>query len=179
MPGYTEGNVFFIGDFDDQLEQIIVPLTSEIKEQSKRKNGRIDLHINSYGGYLHLVRNFVDLVELAKRNDVVVRTIVSGVAYSAGSMLAVAGTPGERYIAKHAEHLIHYGQAGSIETTPGQVERSRASKHRSFKQILDHYREYCNIPNLEGEILDDGWYIEASKCLKYGIADKYTSKLEL
>lgn len=179
MTGYCEGNVFLISDFDDQLENLIVPLTKEIKEQSKLRDGRVDLYINSYGGYLHLVRHFIDLVEIAKASDVMVRTVVNGVAYSAGSMLAVTGTPGERYIAKNAEHLIHYGTAGSVESTPGQVERSRQAKNRSFKAILDHYKKYCDIPDLETEMLDDGFYIDANKCIKWRLADQYTTKFEL
>lgn len=179
MPGYFEDNIFVIGDFDDQLEQLLVPLTKEIKKQSKLRTGKIDLYINSYGGYLHLVRHFVDLVERAKDDNVMVRTVVSGVAYSAGSILAVTGTPGERYIAKHGEHLIHYGSSGSVESTPGQVERNRQSKTRSFKQILEHYKKYCNIPDLESAMLDDGFYVDANKCVKWNIADKYSDKLIL
>lgn len=179
MPGYSEDNVFVISDFDDALEQLLVPLTKEIKRQSRRTDGRIDLWINSYGGYLHLLRHFVDLVEIAKASNVIVRTIVPGVAYSAGSMLAVTGSVGHRYIAKHGEHLIHYGTAGSMESTPQQVERSSQAKNRSFKLIMDHYKKYCDVPNLETEMLDDGWFITAQQAVKWKLADKYTTNLEL
>jgi ATP-dependent protease ClpP protease subunit len=107
LPGQFEDNTFFIGDFDDSLEQqVIVPLTQEIRKQSELKNGVIDLYINSIGGYLHLVNHMTELVELAKASGVVVRTIVPDMAFSAGSMLAITGTVGERYIGKRAEHLI-------------------------------------------------------------------------
>src|SRR5690348_1190487 len=107
MPGHYEDNVFFIGDFDDSLEQqITVPLIQEIKKQRELRDGQIDLHINSFGGYAHLVMNLVELVELAKRDGITVRTIVPSVAFSAGSMLAICGSTGERYIARTAEHLV-------------------------------------------------------------------------
>lgn len=180
MPARNEDNVFFIADFDDSAEmELIVPLTREIQEQSKLRNGRIDLHITSIGGYGHLVEHVVELVENAKANDITVRTIVPSMAFSAGSMLAVAGTPGERYIGKNAEHLIHYGQIMSFETTPKQVERFRKWKERQFRKNLEHYRKYCDIPDLDKEMLDDGWFVPARQAIKWGMADKYIDKLDL
>lgn len=180
MPGTYEDNVFFIGDFDDGLEQqILIPLTQEIRKQSEYKDGRIDLYINSCGGYLHLVNHMTELVELAKSNGVVVRTIVPDIAFSAGSMLAITGTVGERYIGKRAEHLIHYGQIMSFETTEQQIDRFTAHKKRIFKGNLDHYKKYCNVPNLDQQMLDDGFFVTAKEAIKWGMADKYIEKLEL
>lgn len=180
MPGHYEDNVFFIGDFDDSLESsVIVPLIQEIKRQRERADGQIDLHINSIGGYAHLVFHLIDLVENAKREGVIVRTIVPSIAFSAGSMLSITGTPGERYIARNAEHLVHYGSTGSVESTPTQIERYRAWKNRDFKNTIKHYEKYCDIPNLEQHLMDDGFFVPARDAIKWGLADKYTDKLEL
>jgi ATP-dependent protease ClpP protease subunit len=180
MPGQYKGNRFFIGDFDDELESgIVIPLTKEIAKQTESSEGYIDLYINSMGGYAHLVGHLVELVELAKRHGVIVRTIVPSMAFSAGSILAITGSPGERYIGKNAEHLIHYGQIASFESTPQQVERYRKWKDRYFKSTVAHYKKYSNIPNLDQEILDDGWFVPAKDCLKYGLADKYTDKFAI
>lgn len=180
MPGTHEDNIFFIGDFDDALEdRVIIPLTQQVAEQSDAKDGRIDLYINSVGGYVHLVNHMVELVEIAKSQGVVVRTIVPDMAFSAGSALAITGTPGERYIARKAEHLIHYGQIMSFETTPEQIKRFTAWKDRKFKANLEHYKKYCNIPDLDKHILDDGFFVTAQQALKWGMADKYMEKLEL
>lgn len=180
MPARNEDNVFFITDFDDNAEMdLVVPLTREIQHQSKLKDGRIDLHITSVGGYAHLMEHVLTLVESAKRLDIVVRTIVPSMAFSAGSMLAVAGTPGERYIGRNGEHLIHYGQIMSFETTPKQVERFRKWKERQFKKNLEHYKKYCEIPELDKEMLDDGWFVPARQAIQWKMADKYTDKLDL
>lgn len=176
----NDGNVFFVGDFDDNAEQnLIIPLTKEIQRQRKLRDGRIDLYINSFGGYAHLVFHLVQLVELAKANDVTVRTIVPSVAFSAGSMLAVTGTPGERYIARTAEHLLHYGATGSQETTPVQIERMSAYKSRDFKKTLKHYEAYSSVPNLEQHLADDGFFVPARDCIKWGLADKYMDKFDV
>lgn len=179
MPGHYEDNVFYIADVDEPLENLLVPLTQEITKQTKLKDGRIDLHINSIGGYLHVINHFIELVELAKANGVTVRTIVPDIAFSAGSMLAITGTKGERYIGRRAEHLVHYGQIMSFETTEEQVDRFTKHKKRMFKGNYDHYMKYCNIPDLSQKMLDDGYFITAREAIKYGMADHYMEKLEL
>jgi len=182
MAGTHEDNIFFIGDFDDHLEQqVIVPLTQQVATQSERADGRIDLYINSIGGYGHLVMHMIMLVEAAKRQGVIVRTIVPNMAFSAGSMLAITGTPGERYIDRHADHLVHYGQIASFETTQEQVTRYRKYKERQFKHMLSHYVTYTDIPkeDLERNMADDAWFIPARDCIKWGLADKYTDKLDI
>lgn len=176
----NRGNIFLIGDFDDSLEtDVILPLTTEIQNQRRFKDGQIDLYINSFGGYAHLVFHLIELVELAKREGIVVRTIVPSVAFSAGSMLAVTGSPGERYISRNGEHLIHYGRTGSVEETPKQIERWTAYKSRDFKNTILHYNKYSDVPNLDSEMMDDGFFVPAAKCIKYGLADKYIEKLDV
>lgn len=175
-----EGNIFFLTDFDDNMEgDIIVPLIKEIQVQKKYRDGRIDLYINSFGGYRHLAFQLISLVENAKREGIKVRTIVPDVAYSAGSILAVTGSPGERYIEKNGEHLIHYGFTGSAESTPEQVERNYAQKNEGFKKILRHYQKYTNVPDIEAKMNDDSFYIPSVKCLKWGLADKYMEKFDI
>lgn len=179
---FNDDNVFFLADFDDNMEaNIVLPLTREIQKQRQLKNGRIDLYINSFGGYRHLVFQLISLVELAKREGITVRTIVPDIAYSAGSILAVTGTPGERYIERTAEHLIHYGQTGSAESTPEQVERNYIQKQQGFKKILDHYQKHTKIDRADLDQLmnDDSAYIPANKCIKWGLADKYMEKFDI
>ena len=175
-----EDNTFVLNDFDDNMESsIITPLTMEIYKQADQKDGRIDLWINSFGGYAHLVFHLIELVELAKREGIVVRTIVPSVAFSAGSMLAVTGTEGERYIARNGEHLIHYGRTGSIEETPKQIERWSEYKRRDFNNTLAHYKKYSKVDNIDTEMMDDGFFVPAPKAIKFGLADKYLDKLQI
>lgn len=180
MPGQNDDNVFFIGDFDDSLERdIILPLTTEVAKQAKLKKGRIDLYINSMGGYGHLLYHMVELVEAAKRQDVVVRTIVTNSAFSAGSMLAITGTPGERYISRTGSHLIHYGSIASFESTPEQIARYNKWKTKFFSDNVALYKKYANVPDLEKHISDDGFFVTAAESIKWKLADKFMDKLEI
>lgn len=179
---WNDDNVFFLSDFDDNMEAMLVtPMIRQIQKQRTLRDGRIDLYINSFGGYRHLAFQLISLIEIAKREGITVRTIVPSVAYSAGSVIAITGTPGERYIEKTAEHLIHYGITGSAETTPEQVERNYVQKQQGFKQILAHYQHYTDIGKEELERLmnDDSAYITAAKCIKFGLADRYMEKFDI
>jgi ATP-dependent protease ClpP protease subunit len=176
----NEGNVFLIGDFDDSMEgDIIIPFIRQIQHQTRLVDGRIDLYINSFGGYAHLAFQLISLVEMAKRENIIVRTIVPDVAYSAGSLLAVTGSPGYRFIERKANHLVHYGTAGgSNESTPEQLQRIFEEKGRHFKKMRQHYLDYTNIPPEELDRLmnDDMAFIPAAKCIRWGMADGYMDK---
>jgi len=174
-----ENRFYVLGEFDEDLENGLVwALTKKIEELKSKKDASIDVYINSYGGDAYLCLHLVELFEIAKRNDITVRTIVPAVALSAGSMLAVAGTKGERYIAKNAEHLVHYGQFdGSRKTTPLQIDRTSERWKRWTKTLIRHYQTYAEIPDLEEHLKDDDFWIESGKCIKWKLADKYMSDL--
>lgn len=179
MAGYFDGtNTFYIGEFDGNVEELAMPLTRVIKNQAERVDGHVDLFITSYGGNADVCQHFVELVEIGKAHGVTMRTIVPSAAYSAGSYLAVAGTKGERYIGRSAQHLVHYGQIGGASSTPTQQERNGAYHSHFFKQTLSHYKKYCDIPDLEKHLSDDGFFILANKCLRWGLADKYLDKYQ-
>ena len=172
-------NVFQVGDFDDGMLIGLIPdFTEQIEKQRDLQNGHIDLWITSNGGDWYMFRHLFELVEIAKREGVVVRTVVPAKAYSAGSMLAITGTPGHRYIGKGAEHLVHYGYISTGESTPMQTTRTGEWKDSAWKQIVKHYNDYCNIPDLTEHLKDDWFIIPAAKCKTWGLADQYVDKLE-
>jgi ATP-dependent protease ClpP protease subunit len=174
----NDGNLFFIGDFDENMEsELLLPLTREIQRQRVSDNGRIDLYINSVGGSLYLLQHLIELVELAKREGIVVRTMVMSMAYSSASLLAITGS--ERYIARNAEHLIHYGNGGYASATPVQAKRQNDKLAREFKWNVNHYKKYSNVPNLEKNMEDDNFYVTAPNAIKWGLADFYLDKLDI
>lgn len=182
MAGYHDGrNTFYIGEFDGAMEEaLVIPLALAVKQQANLKDGRLDMFINSYGGNANIAFHVVELMEMAKREGVVVRTMVTSAAFSAGSIIAVAGTPGERYIAREAQHLAHYGFAsGGEDTTPLQAARNHVRKQTFFKQVFNHYQKYCDIPNLEENLMEDDWYITAVQAKRWKMADQYLDKYQM
>jgi ATP-dependent protease ClpP protease subunit len=93
-------------------------------------------------------------------------------------MLAIAGTIGERYIGKYAEHLAHYGSFGGYRNhTPLQTDRQYEHDKRWANTMIAHYNTYSSIPGIRSKLKDDGFYITAEDAIKWGLADKYTDEL--
>lgn len=177
---YVDDNRFYIlGEFNDSLRDgLIVPLTKKINDLSRVREASIEIYINSNGGDGYLCMHLVELLELAKRRGITVKTIVPAIALSSGSILAVAGSVGHRYISRSAEHLVHYGQFdGYRKQTPLQIDRGTARWKRWTKTILNHYQKYAAVPDLEEHIKDDDFWIPADKCIKWGLADKFMEEL--
>jgi len=176
---HEENKFFILADFDEELQAgIIIPLTCKIEELAGQRDPVIEIYINSNGGDSSIAMHIIHLLELAQRRGITVRTIVMRDAYSAGSLLAIVGTPGERYISNYGEHLIHYGQSYNPEyRSPLQADRSAARTKRWFGNMLDHYKRYADVPNLEAVIADDNFFIPANKCIRWKLADKDISKL--
>lgn len=174
-------NVFYISEFDkDMTDYLVIPFYRAIAEQAKLDDGHIDMYVNSYGGDTHLAFHLVSMMEMAKAHGVLVRTIVTDTAMSSGSIVSVAGTPGERYVAKDASLLVHYGFIYSGEvSTPLQVRRNREYHETHFKHILKHYQKYCKIPDLEDKMNDDNYYITGMQAKRWGMADKFLDKFLL
>lgn len=158
----------------------MIPLSLAVKQQANLKDGRIDLFVNSYGGNATIAFHVVELIEMAKREGVVVRTMVTSAAYSAGSIIAVTGTPGERYISRDAQHLAHYGFSPRGEdATPLQATRNHSATQVFFKQVVGHYKKYCDIPNLEENLMEDDWYITSAQAKRWKMADQFMDKYKM
>lgn len=173
VSGVKGDRVYILGDVDDRLcESVIMPLEEKIDELAKLKSAEMPVTINSNGGYVHVALHIVALLERAKAEGIKVKTIVPYKAYSAGSMIAIAGSPGHRYVYQSAEHLIHYGTfPGGWDQTPKQVRRDSKRRERWFKNLVAHYERYARVPKLEKRIEDDNFFIPAHKCVKWGLAD--------
>lgn len=180
MPAQAKDNVFIIGDIEDDIpEQLFLPLTEAVETQSNLKDGKIVMYVNSHGGYSHFAFHVVELMEIAKRNGVIVQTVVMDQACSAGSVISVAGTPGERYASPGARFLIHYGYAGTWASTPKNAERYNKEVYDHFGRVHDHYHYYCDIPDLEEHMADDNWFLDFKAAKKYKLFDKHIDKFEI
>lgn len=168
-------NVYILGEFDFSLiENVIIELKELIDKLTKLKDGqKITFYINSNGGYSDILFPIVDLIEEAKKNDIIIETHVSRKAYSCGSLLAITGTKGYRFINERAEHVVHYGRFGGHRLeTPKQIDRTSSYYKRYLKTIINHYKKYSNVPELEKQVEDDYFFIPAKQCVKWGLADK-------
>ena len=172
---FAEVERFYIhGAFGNEMvEQVIAPMAAAIDRLRGQKSAAIEIHINSSGGYCKTAFHLVRMMEGAKSQGVTVITKVVLDAYSAASMVAIAGTPGERWISAEAEHLIHYGSFDAgWKHTPEQLSRSKRHADRHLKNLAAHYDRHARVPDLLGKLKDDCFFVPAKQAIRWGLADK-------
>jgi ATP-dependent protease ClpP protease subunit len=133
---------------------------------------RINLWINSPGGYTHVLKSILDAVELAQSRGVEVATYATGAVFSCGSLLAVSGTPGLRFMGKTAHHLLHFGWTGAEGTNPTELARDVARSNDHFEFIYNGYRKHAKVPRLRDKLHDDNLFVGYQQAIEWGLADK-------
>ena len=127
----------------------------------------IDLHIQSGGGSLMPTFFVCDVI---KNLDTPVHIYIDGFAASAASLIAVCGK--KRYITKHSSMMIHQLTGASS----GKFQEL-ANEMANFKFFMDLVKDiYISNTKLNGtlleELLSGDIWLDANKCLKYGMIDK-------
>jgi ATP-dependent protease ClpP protease subunit len=173
---FIQNNTIFIhGNFDKTITTEVFPHFYELIDQEKaKKQGKIKISINSYGGKTDILQAFCSFIEQAKSENIIVETIVESVAYSCGSQLAIMGTKGHRYITAWGEHLVHYGSGvvgGSSEIS---FERSTEMMKIHKRRQAERYEFYTKLTKEQVEklMVQDSAFLYADECIKYGLADK-------
>jgi ATP-dependent protease ClpP protease subunit len=175
----SNNTVYIHGEFNESMVELLPQIQTIIDSQKKLKEGKIIFDINSIGGSGQILMSFINLIEKAKKEGVIVETIVQCKGSSCGSMLACSGTVGHRYISEYAEHLCHFGSGWSKWASPTQIERGAEYALRWQNNAKAMYKKYCEPTAQEGYITklfenmkDDCFYVPAEECIKYGLADK-------
>lgn len=133
----------------------------------------IHFYINSPGGSVTAGMSIYDTMQFIQSP---VHTIVMGQAASMGSLLAMAGEKGHRYILPNARHMIHQplggasGQATDVEIQARELLR--------WKDVLTRVYEK-HTPNtyevLKADMERDN-FMTAEQAVSYGLADKVITK---
>jgi ATP-dependent Clp endopeptidase proteolytic subunit ClpP len=140
-----ENNVHFLtGDIEaENVNQTIQWIVYE--NLNPGLNKKLTLYISSMGGDLYSAFGLIDII---KNSQLPVRTIGIGPVMSAAFMIFVAGTKGERYVARNTALMCH------------QYSDSPEGKHQDLKATMKE-GENCN--NKMVEILVEATGLTAAK----------------
>ena len=168
-----DGNFYILGEFDESISEQVVPnLVKKINEEDGKPDAKIFFYINSNGGLCHELYNLLALIDIAKQKGIKIYTVITGRAYSCGSMLAIHGD--HRAIYKYGTHLMHLGEAGTINHTFKQLERETSFVKEHFENIVKMYVDNTNIPEkqIREMLLDDSCFLNAQQCKELGLVDE-------
>lgn len=168
-----DGNFYILGEFDSSISENVVPhLVKRIQEEEDKTNPSIWFYINSNGGYCHELYNLLTLIDIAKSKGIKIYTVVTGRAYSCGSMLAIHGD--HRAIYKYGNHLMHLGSTGEEVHTFKQIERTNDNWKEHFNHIVKMYVDNTKMSEKEvrEHLKDDLCWLNAEQCKELGLVDE-------
>lgn len=168
--------IFWNGDIDEELVDFsykIMQWNMEDKNIPIDERKNIKIYINSDGGCLNSVLNFINVIQLSKTPVI---TIGMGKAFSAGFLLLLAGH--ERYCFKYTEGLLHSGSFGVMNSTEKVMDYIEHTK-KIEKKVKEYVTENCNITTEEYDRnYRNEWYMTSEEMLGYGIVHKIIDDLD-
>lgn len=131
------------------------------------------MYVNSPGGSVVAGMSIYDTMNYIRPD---VSTIVLGQAASMGSLLAMAGAKGKRFILPHATHMIHQ-PLGSASGQSSDVEIQTNELLRWKKILTEIYHVHTGqSPNKLLKDMDRDKFLSAQESVDYGLADEILIK---
>lgn len=164
--------IMLTGEVNNESAAIIVGQMLFLEGEDSEKD--IQFYLNSPGGSISAGLAIYDVMNYVKCD---ISTIVIGQAASMGSFLAMAGTPGKRYLLPHSTHMIHQPLSGISMSQASDIE-IHAKEVIRLKELLTKLIAHHSGQDYEKVKLDverDN-YMNASTSVKYGLADRIITK---
>jgi ATP-dependent Clp protease protease subunit len=170
--------IFWNEEVDDGIVDFgmqIIKWNQEDKDMPIEQRKPIRIYINSDGGSLNAIMNFIDVIKLSKTP---IYTIAMGRAYSAGGLLLMGGHQGKRFVFNNTTILIHDGSSGAMGDTGKVIDNlkfTEKQEERVKKYILSNTKITQKL--YEKNYRSD-WWLFSEECIELGIADFIVTDLE-
>src|SRR4051794_1902434 len=163
-------DVYLIGDIDKDSARSVIERLRELANDSKRP---LTLYINSAGGNVTDGLAIHDAVRHLVARGVEVTIIVQGMAYSMGSVVLQAASPGRRLAFAHSWIMIHEPAkwAGWQSTTAAaqHLDRLKQMQSQIYRILAD--RSGKPLRQIIRDTKRTDFYLDAVKAKDYGLID--------
>jgi len=167
-------HIYFHSEVDRESIFELIMLIREAEEESVLTSFKLNIdevpiyiHINSYGGSIFAAFGAIDVIKACR---VPVYTIIEGSTASAGTLISIVGK--KRFIRPTAYMLIHQLSSGCWGKM-SEIEDEFKNLQDLMKKIKQIYSDNASIPRKElNELLKHDLWLDADKCLKYGLVDE-------
>jgi ATP-dependent Clp protease protease subunit len=143
--------------------------------ESENPDKAISLYINSPGGSVTAGMAIYDTMQYIKP---AIHTIVMGQAASMGSLLAMSGTAGHRFILPNARHMIHQPLGGaSGQATDVEIQARELLRWKKVLTEIYVKHTHKTYDQLSRDMERD-FFMTADEAVSYGLADKVLTNRE-
>jgi ATP-dependent Clp protease protease subunit len=164
-------DVYLIGDIDKDSARIAIERLRELANDGRRP---ITLFINSAGGNVTDGLAIHDAVSYLVHTGVEITIVVQGMAYSMGSVVLQAASPGRRLAFPHSWIMIHEPAkwAGWQSTTAAaqHLDRLKQMQSQIYRILSD--RSGKPLRQIIRDTKRTDFYLDAAKAKEYGLIDE-------
>jgi ATP-dependent Clp protease protease subunit len=170
-------DVYLIGDIDKDIARGVIERLRELANIGRKP---ITLYINSAGGNVTDGLAIHDAVRLLVQQGIEVTTAVQGMAYSMGSVVLQAASPGRRLAFPHSWIMIHEPAkwAGWQSTTAAAQHLDRLKQMQSQIYRILAQRSGKPLRQIIRDTKRVDFYLDAVKAKEYGLIDDVLGQID-
>jgi ATP-dependent Clp protease protease subunit len=164
-------DVYLIGDIDKDTARAAI---ERIRDLASEGPGPITLYLNTAGGNVTDGLALHDAILQVVADGREVKIIVQGMAYSMGSVVLQAASPGCRLCFPHSWIMIHEPAkwAGWQSTTAAAQHLERLKQMQSQIYRILSSRSGKPLRQIIRDTKRNDFYLDASRALEYGLVDR-------
>ena len=164
-------DIYLIGDIEKDSARAVIERLRELANDSRKP---ITLYINSAGGNVTDGLAIHDAIRYLVTHGVQITVIVQGMAYSMGSVVLQAASPGRRLAFPHSWIMIHEPAkwAGWQSTTAAaqHLDRLKQMQSQIYRILAD--RSGKPLRQIIRDTKRTDFYLDAAKAKEYGLIDE-------
>src|SRR5436190_10546307 len=164
-------DVYLIGDIEKDTARTVI---EKLRESANNSRKPITVYINSAGGNVTDGLAIHDVVAHLVSTGIEVTIIVQGMAYSMGSVVLQAASPGRRFSYPHSWIMIHEPAkwAGWQSTTAAaqHLDRLKQMQSQIYRIMAD--RSGKSLRQIIRDTKRVDFYLDAWKAKEYGLIDQ-------
>ena len=163
-------DIYLIGDIEKDSARLVIERLRELANDSRKP---ITLYMNTAGGNVTDGLAIHDAIRLLITQDVQVTIVVQGMAYSMGSIVLQAASPGRRLAFPHSWIMIHEPAkwAGWQSTTAAAQHLDRLKQMQSQIYRILSQRSGKPLRQIIKDTKRTDFYLDAEKAKEYGLID--------
>lgn len=164
-------DVYLIGDIEKDVARAVI---ERMREFANEGSGPITLFLNTAGGNVTDGLAVHDAILDIVSRGIEVTVTVQGMAYSMGSVILQAASPGRRYSFPHSWIMIHEPAkwAGWQSTSAAAQHLDRLKQMQSQIYRILSSRSGRPLRQIIRDTKRTDFYLDATKALEYGLIDK-------
>lgn len=170
-------DVYLIGDIDKDIARSVIEKVRELANTNRKP---ITLFINSAGGNVTDGLAIHDVLRHLVQQGIEITTVVQGMAYSMGSVVLQAASPGRRLSFPHSWIMIHEPAkwAGWQSTTAAAQHLDRLKQMQSQIYRLLAERSGKPLRQIIRDTKRTDFYLDALRAKEYGLIDDVLGQVD-